>query len=189
MPLTDPVTIRPGIVDDALGIAIVHIACQQAAYRDIFPSHLLKASDLSAVEASKREILLADEAGDICTFVAENEAWNIIGYATGGPCRNEMPDFDGELYNVFVLPAYQGRGIGSQLFLHIVNFLLDKGDISLSLWVVKGTNAVAYYEHLGGQITAERHETVSGYPLDLACYHWRNLDALRAKLAQREINS
>lgn len=107
--------VRKATPDDAHGIASVHITVQREIYRGIFPKELFSNVNVETVATDKRQKLLQDIGGKTCTFVAEDSSGSIIGYATGGPRREGPPEYDGELYNIFVLPAYQRQGWGSAL--------------------------------------------------------------------------
>jgi ribosomal protein S18 acetylase RimI-like enzyme len=53
------------------------------------------------------------------------EAGNIVGYVSGGPQReNIVTGYDCELYNLFVMPEFQGQGIGSALFERLLRISL-----------------------------------------------------------------
>lgn len=170
--------VRKATPDDAPGIASVHMAVQREIYQGILPEDLFDNVSVEAVVVDKREKVLADIEGKSCTFVAEDGNGSIFGYATGGPKREGPPEYDSELYNIFVLQAHQRQGWGSALWLSVVEFLQGNGNRSLLLWVMKDTEAVGYYEHLNGRKVAEREERVAGIPVVLFCYGWKRLDRL-----------
>ena len=175
--------VRKATPDDAPGIARVHIAVQGEIYRGVFPDALFDNVSVEAVVVDKRRKVLEDVDGKSCTFVAEDGNGSIFGYATGGPRREGPAEYDGELYNIFVLEAYQRQGWGSALWLSVVDFLQVNGNRSLLLWVLKDTGAVSYYERLNGKKVAEREGRVAGISVVLLCYGWERLDRLSALLA------
>ncbi|MEM7111674.1 MAG: GNAT family N-acetyltransferase [Chloroflexota bacterium] len=179
-------TIRPAILADAPAIARLHLETQLVAYQNIFPLEKLQESLLAVEETTvrKRENLQNSD----CTVIAEIDA-AAVGYASGGVARGTDSDYveinAGELYNMFVLPTYQKRGIGNQLFLAIVEFLQQNAYKSLLLWSIQGTAANYYYEKLGGQAVATR-QSEGPYPFSLTCYQWPQLAELQATLWQRQ---
>jgi ribosomal protein S18 acetylase RimI-like enzyme len=181
-------TIRAATVADARVIALIHVTTQIHAYKRLIPGIVQRPVDLENAQKSKREKLLQDRLGDTCTFVAERLDHEIIGFATGGPNREGPSEYDGELYNVFVLPEYQHYRVGSALFVHVIGFLRGKYKKSVLLWVLQNTAAVGFYEKLGGQKIAQREE-IAPAAMTLCCYGWKNLDELdtllRSKLSYR----
>lgn len=180
-------SIRVATVSDARTIALVHINTQNQAFKAVFPDIGQRPVNWDHAEADKRQKLEGDALGKSCTFVAETSEKEIIGFATGGPKRDGPPEYDGELYNVFVLPEYQLQGIGSALFLRVVEFFRAQNDQALLLWVLKDTAAVSYYEGLGGQRIAERHES-SPVAITLLCCGWNSPIELETVLRSRLVN-
>lgn len=176
---------RNANVEDAAGIARVHLAVQRQVYQDIFPEHILNKANQTAAAADKRKKLLEDSQGLTCTFAAVTDTGEVIGYAAGGANRYwewEL-DFSAELYNLFVLEEFQHQKIGSRLFLHVIEFLRKQNHNSLLLWVVQDTPAVAYYQKLSGEEISERLEKVEGYAFNMLCFGWRDLALLHERLS------
>ncbi len=51
----------------------------------------------------------------------------MVGFASGGPERDDIPGYDGELYGLYVLAAYQRQGIGRALMLTVARRLVADG--------------------------------------------------------------
>jgi ribosomal protein S18 acetylase RimI-like enzyme len=77
----------------------------------------------------------------------------------GGPERSNHPLYTGEIYVLYLLPAYQRQGIGRQLTISVVERLVEQEMDSLLIRVLQ-TNAPAhrFYEALGGQLVPEVEE-------------------------------
>lgn len=53
-------------------------------------------------------------------YVAENEAGEIFGFASGGPEESdEYPLYEGEVTAIYILKEYQGLGLGKKLLMRI----------------------------------------------------------------------
>jgi len=101
------------------------------------------------------------------TFTSEyfenNESWvavdgdQQIGFYT-------LQDSDGFawLENLWVLPAYMGKGIGKQLFLHAVELGRQRGYKTLQLEA--DPNALDFYERMGMLKIGEHQYELDGQP-------------------------
>jgi GNAT superfamily N-acetyltransferase len=170
---------------DAGGIARVMTITQRQAYAGIYPAHLLEnqASDRMSGHYAARVEQILQEGG--CFFVAETFEDKVVGFASGGLNRDGPSGYEAELYNIFVLPDFQGQRIGVGLFLQVIRFLQAEPFTSLSLWTIRGTQAGGWYTHLQGQFVATRSETVAGTEITLDCYGWPSLEQLVALLAAK----
>ena len=134
--------------EDAPAIAQVHVTAWQATYRGLLPASLL---DNLTVEGRIQEWNEILSLGGGYILVCTNAA-RIIGFAGCGECR----DYDlgdgrtGELYAIYLEPAFWGQGYGAAL-LHTALTLLQHDDYRLvTLWVLEGNQrARGFYEHVG----------------------------------------
>ncbi len=99
----------------------------------------------------------------------------------GGPERSHHPFYTGEIYFLYLLPAYQRQGIGRQLTISVVERLVEQGMDSLLIRVLKA-NAPArrFYEALEGQLVPEVEEEFEerGAVLVRVGYGWREMSEL-----------
>ncbi|MFL5590179.1 MAG: GNAT family N-acetyltransferase, partial [Ktedonobacteraceae bacterium] len=143
--------IRQATLEDAAGIAKVHVDTWRTTYRGIVPEEYL--ANMSYEESEKRWAgRLSDSEGKTCIYVAEDEAGHIVGFVSGGPDRDNDPVYKGELYAIYILQAHYGEGIGRLLTLALVEGLLQMGLDSMILWVFAVNPARHFYEALGGQL-------------------------------------
>jgi len=79
----------------------------------------------------------------------------------GGPERSHHPLYTGEIYVLYLLPAYQRQGIGRQLTISEVERLVEQEMHSLLIRVLQA-NAPArrFYEALGGHLVPEVEEQI-----------------------------
>ena len=98
------IEVRGAKVSDAVAIADTHGEAWRAAYRGIIPGvELEPVWWKSALCKGSRVALLA--FGD-----------QIAGYATYGPNRARRLSYDGETYQLYLRPEFQGLGFGRRLF-------------------------------------------------------------------------
>lgn len=140
--------IRMAQLEDAPAIAQVHVTAWQAAYRGLLPANLLDNLTVEGRIQEWNEILTLG-GGYILVCTASK---HIIGFAGCGECRD--PDLNdgrtGELYAIYLTPAFWGQGYGAAL-LTAVLALLRQDDYRLAtLWVLTGNQrARRFYEHAG----------------------------------------
>jgi ribosomal protein S18 acetylase RimI-like enzyme len=168
--------IRRATVDDAAAIARVHIESWRAAYRGIVPQAHLDGMSL-ADRTERWEVQLAGDPA-VATFVADEGAAGVVGFANGGPCRSDGLDSDGELYAIYLLPARWRSGLGRLLMRAVVDELRARGMASLSVWVLRDNIACRFYEALGGVRAGEREHFVGGACLPKVAYAWAALPTL-----------
>ena len=168
------VTIRDARIEDAAGIAKVHVDSWRTTYADIVPDNYLANLSYGRREAVWRDIL-GGAAADSCTFVAVNDEGEIVGFVNGGPQRNGDSAYQGELYAIYLLQAYQGQGIGRQLARRLVEAFLQAGIRSMLLWVFADNAACRFYESLGGQRLRVEQADFGGVMIDKVAYGWPNI--------------
>ncbi|WP_374010809.1 N-acetyltransferase family protein [Leifsonia sp. LS-T14] len=136
----DAITVRPATVDDAAGIAHVHVTAWREAYAGRMPADFLASLDEER-RARGWVTILVDGTTD--AFVAERDG-TIIGWATAGPGRDDDAPRARELEGLYVLAAAYGTGAGQ--------LLLDAaiGDAPAYLWVMDGNaRAESFYRRNG----------------------------------------
>jgi ribosomal protein S18 acetylase RimI-like enzyme len=118
---------------------------------------------------------LSKPVGHSLVYVAEDDAGNIIGFASGGPERSGDPVYSGQVYAIYLLESWQGQGIGRQLTITLVRQLIQRGFTSLLIWVMADNPSRRFYEALGGQQVRERRDMTGGVEVRDVAYGW--LDA------------
>ncbi|HYT27958.1 MAG TPA: GNAT family N-acetyltransferase [Ktedonobacteraceae bacterium] len=106
------VTIREARIEDAPGIAKVHVDSWRTTYAGIVPPQHLANLSYDRREQIWKDIL-KNNASYI--YVAVTDSGQIIGFVSGGPERQRDPVYKGELYAIYLLQEYQGKGIGRRL--------------------------------------------------------------------------
>lgn len=102
--------------------------------------HLIK--DIADELAEKRKVLQAclEEDSVSCWFLVAMHRENIIGTISYGPCGKDILNCTGnalanvgELGSLYIMPEYQGQGIGSALIRAAANRMSSLGIQSFSL--------------------------------------------------------
>ena len=160
--------IRRAVPADAQGIADTHDAAWTNAYSGIVPHQALgKMIRRRGAEWWRRAILKAT-----AIFVVEADG-EIVGYATLGRNRVSTLPFDGEIYEIYLKPEYQGVGFGARLFLAARRELARRGLKGTTVWVLaENSPAMAFYENAGGRAVAKGNEHFDGKTMDKIAYAW-----------------
>lgn len=166
-------TIRLATIQDAAGIAQVHVDSWRTTYRDIVPDDYLAA--LSYEQRQKNwERILGQEQSRGVTIVAADASGKIIGFINGGSNR-EAADYAGELYSIYLLAACQGQGIGKRLAVSLVERLLAMGISSMVVNVLAANPACYFYEALGAQYLRTVQIEIGGKALAERIYGWHDI--------------
>jgi ribosomal protein S18 acetylase RimI-like enzyme len=128
--------IRPAVSGDAPALAKLKLTAFRQAFLEDF-AIAYPTADLARFEAesyglAKIETELADPAHQ--TWVVEDEAGALVAYSHCGPCKLPHPEVqpgDPELYQLYMLRAVQGRGLGRQL----LELALDRFGTARPVWL------------------------------------------------------
>lgn len=129
-------SVRPATVDDAEAIETVRISTWKASYRGVVPDAYL---DNLEVQSSRvvqiQEAIDRADAGARLLAVADSQ---VIGMGiAGAPQDDQAPNGVGEIYAVYVLPDWQGRGVGRALLQRLTSALQALGFRSAILWTLR----------------------------------------------------
>lgn len=162
------IDIRQAEPADARAIADVHALSWQGAYGGIIPFRALRAMigrrgpDWwgNAIRRAA-SVLVVEMGGDV------------VGYATLGRNRaRELPQ-QGEIYELYIRPEYQGVGLGTRLFAAARSRLAAHGLSGLVVWALEdNVNATDFYAGAGGRDVAEGVEVFDACALRKIAYVW-----------------
>ncbi len=168
---TTSIEIRLARYSDAEAIAAVHDAAWLSAYRGIIPGHEL---DKMISRRGEQWWETAIAKGNRISLLMFGE--ELAGYANYGRNRAKALDYDGEIYELYLLPKYTGLGFGRRLFRAARRDLLQHGLDSLVIWALtENDNAMGFYEALGGRKVARSTEKFGDKVLDKTAFGWGEL--------------
>ncbi len=165
--------VRQATPEDASAIARVHVASWKTTYRGIMPDAYLDGLDYESRVVRWRGLLSAADP----VFVAEC-AGQIVGFATGGAIRDPLDGYDAELYAIYLLEEFQGKGIGRGLLAEVAKRADADGFRSMAVWVIEANAAAWFYERTGAVRIGAKQREFGGAMLPLVAYGWSNLKAL-----------
>jgi ribosomal protein S18 acetylase RimI-like enzyme len=159
------VLIRPAVPADAEGVAGVHVASWQGAYRGAFPDEVLDGADLAANRLRLWQRLLGQPGPRDVNLVAEDPGGRPLGLLHGRPSRDDDAGPDtGEVVAIYASPDAWGTGVGRELMTAGLDRLRAAGFADVTLWVLDSNDrARRFYERAGfGPDGAEKDDVMAG---------------------------
>ena len=151
---TTLIEVRQAKVSDATAIASTHDEAWRAAYQGIIPGAEL------AKLINRRGPQWWDQAirkGSRVSVLVFGD--KIAGYANYGSNRARSLHFEGEIYELYLRPEFQGLGFGRRLFTAAKRDLAQSGLKSMVVWALSDNDpATEFYRALGGRMVAESSE-------------------------------
>src|ERR1700726_1499326 len=165
---TTLIEIRRAKASDAPAVASAHDEAWRMAYQGIIPgTELEKLINRrgpvwweSAIRKGSRIALL--QFSD-----------KVAGYANYGRNRARSLHYDGEIYELYLRPEFQGLGFGRKLFTAARRDLAQSGLQSLVVWALSDNEpAVGFYRALAGKAVARSSERFGARVLDKVAFAW-----------------
>lgn len=162
------IDIRKAEPHDADAIAGVHNEAWQGAYAGIIPHRALR-----AMINRRGAGWWAGAIRRAATILVVEIGGEVVGYATLGRNRaRELPQ-QGEIYELYLKPEYQGIGLGSRLFAAAREKLAAHGLSGMVVWALEdNSNALGFYAGAGGRDVAEGVEVFDARALRKIAFVW-----------------
>ena len=172
-------SLRQARPSDAADLARIYVESWQDTYAGILPHSLLSAMSIKT-HTIRWQNQLRSPGGVI---VAEDRRHGVVGLASLGGARDPGLGFEGEVYTLYVDPAFFGRGTGRKLMHGAFAALKEKKLNSCLIWSHARNNACYFYEAMGGQRVAERLTRLGGEPTPEIAFGWKRLATSPRRLA------
>lgn len=143
------IIVRQAQIEDAEGIAKVHVLSWKKTYSGLIPQQML--DDLDINKSKERwEKSFNENNPDITVIVAIKNS-KVVGWASYGKNRDEDVTKDtGEIRGIYAHPEYLGIGVGSKMMDYALEKLKEQGYKKASLWVLTtNQNARNWYGKKG----------------------------------------
>lgn len=168
------VDLRLASFEDAEAIARIHVDTWRATYAGMLPDSLLVGMSLEKQTAMWQRMLRGGET----VIVAEDPRHGIIGFGSYGPNRSAKSSHTGEVYTLYLLPDFQGMGIGQGLLRALFAALSREGHETALIWVLATNPTRFFYEAMGGKPVARRDTVMGGETVPELAYGWDSVHAL-----------
>ncbi len=154
---------------DAAVVAETHDEAWRSAYRGIIPGpELEKLVGRRGPVWWENAIVKGSRVALLCF------GDKVAGYANYGRNRARSLFYDGEIYELYLRPEFQGLGFGRRLFTAARRDLAQSGMKSLVIWALTDNEpAVEFYRALGGRAVARSSERFGAKVLDKVAFAWQ----------------
>lgn len=160
--------VRRAKADDAAAITAVHDAAWRHAYRGILPG-----LDLERMVERRGPAWWQRAIRRHVIVMVLEVGGQVAGYATMGPNRMRHLPFRGEIYEIYMLPEYQGIGLGGRLFGESRRTLQQLDFRGLAVRALAANEqACGFYRRMGGQMVLETVERVGEDMLPVNVFGW-----------------
>jgi GNAT superfamily N-acetyltransferase len=164
-------SVRCARPSDAADLARIYIESWQDTYAGLIPPSLLSAMSLKGHTARWQ----ATMRGPGAVLVAEDALHGAIGLASLGTARDGTLGYEGEVYTLYVDPAFLGRGTGRALMAGAFDIFKDRKLRSCIIWAHAQNNACFFYERMGGKRVATRTVSLMGAATPEIGFGWKQL--------------
>lgn len=156
--------LRNASAKDTSGIASVHVTAWQEAYAGLIGKRFLSTLSVEKRREAWAKTLSGEDPiyGQSSVKVLEDDKGEIVGFASGGTARGDIPNHDCEVYAIYLLKKLKGTGLGSLLFRELLSTLKDRKFGSAGLWVLEQNPTRSFYEYVGGKLLNETKKAKIG---------------------------
>ena len=153
---------------DAAALAVVHEAAWRGVYAGVIPP-----KSLNMMIGRRHGGWWAGAIHSGTAILVVEFGGETVGYATLGASRSSATRAEGEIYELYLKPEYQGVGFGVRLFEAARTVLSDRGLNGLVVWALAANSqAREFYERRGGADVAEGIEVFDGCDIRKIAYVW-----------------
>jgi 3-deoxy-manno-octulosonate cytidylyltransferase (CMP-KDO synthetase) len=163
---------RKATAEDVAAVARVHVESWRKSFDGIVPQEFL-----DNLNIEKREIAFRQrfDEPDYKMFVAETARNEIVGFADYGKARESNFGFEAELYAIYLLAEFQGKGIGENLFRLCQKEMIYEGINSMYLMALAVSPYKSFYEKMDGQVVGKGNHFLLLVEYETVIYGWENL--------------
>lgn len=167
--------VRKAEIGDEAEIANVHLNSWREIYEGLLPQKFLDELPLTfsrRLRWWKKSIV---EAREVIQVVETREG--VVGFSCFGPGRQPDRSNMAELYAIYLLEKYKGKGIGFELLSSGFKRMKEDGFEEAYCWVLDGNPTVQFYEKTGAHAIGETMEVeIGGQKVTELMYVWTNLE-------------
>ena len=178
--------IRPARASDAAGIARVYVDTWRDTYAGLIPVPALVGLSHRRLTQIWAEELARPASGQV-VVIANDVTSGIVGFGSCGKMRGDALPYKGEVFTLYVLPDFQGDGIGRRMLGRLFATLSARGMNSAVIWVLAANPARFFYQTMGGKLTAVREQRFWGVDLREWAYGWTDLRTTFAPSGRRMV--
>ena len=163
------IEVRRAKPSDAVSLAETHDEAWRTAYRGVIPGSELEKLISRRGPAWWENAIRKGSRVSLLVFGEQ-----VAGYAYYGRNRARSLHYEGEVYELYLRPEFQGLGFGRRLFTAARRDLAQSGLKSVVVWALSENEpAVEFYRALGGRAVARSSERFGTRVLDKVAFGWQ----------------
>ncbi|MCV2371130.1 GNAT family N-acetyltransferase [Roseateles oligotrophus] len=141
------IQVRPATLRDAKGIAEIHVAAWQDAYKGLLPDAALDALSVQKRQAFWREAIDLCEPQVMVAHI-DNELMGFVGFDRS---RDKgTPSSTGEIWAMYANPIHWDKGVGLALWDAARDGLQEEGCTKVTLWsFLRNERALRFFDLAG----------------------------------------
>lgn len=161
--------IRIARLEDAAGIAKVHVDSWRTTYQGIVPKDYL-----DSLSYEQRTDLWQRNLSHEAHFgvVALNRQGDIIGFADARRKDEDLIQQSIHLTSIYLLAAYQGRGIGKKLLKEMFEYFKQLQVQKVFVEALEENSTCSFYEYYGAELIETIQIEIAGKKLNERIYMW-----------------
>ena len=160
--------IRYNRIEDQSQMARIKIDGWKDTYDKIIASKYL--NKLNYEEQTQRYYRSFEEYKDLVLVAVRGK--EVLGYSCFDP-KEKSYKYDSELKSLYLKTEDIGKGIGKALFFETCKELLSRGKRNMIVWCLKeNTNAIKFYEKLGGVLSEKKKAKIGDSTYDEYGYYF-----------------
>ena len=171
--MSSPITYREATAEDAAAVAKVHVLSWHKSFKGIVPDSFLEKLTVETRTKAFRE-RFGDDSYKM--YVAQTSEGHVVGFADVGDPRHDVGPYDAELYAIYILHEFQGKGIGAGLYQCVKKFLISRGKTSMYLMALEVSPYRPFYQKMGGRVVGRKRLKLEGIDFDAVIYGWESLN-------------
>jgi GNAT superfamily N-acetyltransferase len=160
--------IRSAQPSDSVQLARIYVDTWRATYAKLLPRDYLEQMRYDSTALAMHRALL-DPRIDFLIAEEKNQA---VGYICGGVERTQDPIYSAEIYELYMLPAFQHQGTGSRLLASLTQRFYQHQLYSMKVWVLSGNPYRRFYEHCCGIFLNSKSILFAGRRLKADAFGW-----------------
>ncbi|MCT2535532.1 GNAT family N-acetyltransferase [Aquibacillus koreensis] len=169
--------IRKAKLEDAEKIADIHVKSWKSTY-----SELINEKDMSNITYENRKtlwetVLSMPMHGQVALVVLDQHN-QIVGFISGGKERTKRFGYDGEIYAIYLLDAFQRKGLGAMMLEAFAKEMNELEYKSLLVWVLTQNPSSKFYIDHGAKQIEEEETTIGKGTYQETAFGWESIDAL-----------
>lgn len=163
--------VREATPEDAEIIGRINVETWVATYRGVVHQSFLDSLDPAEMAGYAAKRIANSNLN--CFVLCEKDGGRVTGYAHIGPCREKNVDADGELYAIYILPAFQNKGAGKTLLDAAIAKCRRRGFLRVMVSVFEqNISSRKFYEKSGATFIGSDHVDIENHRYPTATYLW-----------------